>query len=163
MDYVFLKEDEKQAIALLEDCVNLGDSQAMVMLAECHTFGRGIKQDVERAKSLIFEAAKKGNKEALSLIGLINDCKEQKRINIGRLMVSLYSAPKLRPNCNDPTGTLKIQSWKDTQDDDELEDSDESGEESSADRNTFLHQVGSLINIVPINAMRIRMKITLNT
>ena len=81
-------QNHSKAVALLEDCVNLGDSQAMVMLAECYTFGRGIKQDVERANSLIFQAAEKGNKEALSLIGLINDCKGQKRICIGRLMVS---------------------------------------------------------------------------
>lgn len=75
MDYVFLKEDEKQAIELLEDCVVHGDAEAMLMLAQCCAIGRGIEYDAVRAKALISQAAEKGNDEALSLMKFINEWK----------------------------------------------------------------------------------------
>ena len=85
MDYVFLKEDEKQAIALLEDCVVHGDAEAMLMLAKCCAFGYGMEHDSERAESLISEAANKGNHEALCLKGLIYYWNGKDDIDLGSL------------------------------------------------------------------------------
>ena len=85
MDYVFLKEDEKQAIALLEDCVVHGDAEAMLMLAKCCAFGHGMEHNAYRAESLISDAANKGNDEALCLMKLICDWKGRKVINLSGL------------------------------------------------------------------------------
>ena len=68
-------QNHPKAVALLEDCVALGDADAMLMLAKCCAFGRGMEHDAERAESLISEAANKGNDEALCLMELINDWK----------------------------------------------------------------------------------------
>ena len=75
-------------MALLEDCVALGDTDAMLLLAKCCAFGHGMEHDAERAESLISEAANKGNKEALFLMKLIDDWKGQHRVNFDGLFCS---------------------------------------------------------------------------
>ena len=75
-------QNHPKAVALLEDCVALGDADAMLMLAKCCAFGRGMEQDVERAESLICEAAEKGKKEAQCWMDLINEWKGQKSIKL---------------------------------------------------------------------------------
>ena len=81
-------QNHPKAVALLEDCVALGDAESMLVLAKYCSFGRGMDQDVERAESLISEAAKKRNKEALCLRKLINDWKGQQSINLSGLSSS---------------------------------------------------------------------------
>lgn len=85
------KQDEKKAkaVALLEECVTLGDPDAMVMLAKCCAVGCGIEEDVERAKELISEAAMKRNKEAQSLLKIINALKQTRYI-VPRCLCLIY-------------------------------------------------------------------------
>ena len=78
-------QNHPKAVALLEDCVALGDADAMLMLAKCCAFGHGMEHDAERAESLISEAANKGNKGAIRLMELINECKVQKSIDLSSL------------------------------------------------------------------------------
>lgn len=66
-----MEKNKEKAVSLLEECVTLGDAEAMMMLAECCALGRGMKQNVERAKSLISDAAKRGNKDASNLFNYI--------------------------------------------------------------------------------------------
>ena len=75
-------QSHSKAVALLEDCVILGDADAMLLLAKCCALGDGVKYNVERAESLICDAANKGNHEAQCLMELINKWKEQKIINL---------------------------------------------------------------------------------
>ena len=70
------------AVALLEDCVALGDAVTMLIIAKCFALGRGVEQDVERAESLISEAAKKRNREAQCLMRLINEWKGRESIDL---------------------------------------------------------------------------------
>ena len=65
-------KNEAEAVSILEDCVALGNTEAMLMLAECCYVGRGIKQDMERAQALISESAKEGDETALSVLKLID-------------------------------------------------------------------------------------------
>ena len=78
-------QNHPKAVALLEDCVAFGDTEAMFMLAKCCAFGQGIEQDAERAESLISEAANKGNKEAKRLMELINNWKGQDCMDLSSL------------------------------------------------------------------------------
>ena len=78
-------QNHPKAVALLEDCVALGDADAMVVLANCCALGRGMDQDVKRTKSLILKAAKKGNEEALCLTKLIKKWKGKESINLSGL------------------------------------------------------------------------------
>ena len=78
-------QNHPKAVALLEDCVALGDTDAMVMLAKCYALGHGMEHNAERAESLICEAANKGNQEALCLTELINEWKGQQSIDLMRL------------------------------------------------------------------------------
>ena len=82
-------QNHPKAVALLEDCVALGDTDAILMLAKCCAFGHGMERDAERAESLISEASNKGNHEALCLMKLINGWKGQKSINLLGLFCSL--------------------------------------------------------------------------
>ena len=75
-------QNHPKAVTLLEDCVALGDTDSMLMLAKCCAFGRGMEQNAERAESLISEAANKGNEEAQGLMRLINDWKGRCRIDM---------------------------------------------------------------------------------
>ena len=72
-----INKNETQAVILLEECAALGDADAMLMLAKCCALGCGMEQNAGRAKALISEASLKGNKEASSLMKLINEFKEK--------------------------------------------------------------------------------------
>ena len=61
-------QNHPKAVALLEDCVATGDTESMLMLAKCCALGHGTEYDAGRAKSLISEAANKGNEDAQSLM-----------------------------------------------------------------------------------------------
>ena len=61
-------QNHPKAVALLEDCVALGDTDAMIMLVNCYTLALGMEHNAERAESLICEAANKGNHEAVCLM-----------------------------------------------------------------------------------------------
>ena len=78
-------KDEAKAVSLLEDCVALGDADAMVMLAKCCALGRGMEYNAERAEALVSEAAKKGNQEACVLVDITNDWKGYERIDLSSL------------------------------------------------------------------------------
>ena len=78
-------QNHPKAVALLEDCVALGDADAMFMLAKCCAFGHGMEHNAERAESLICEAANKGNEEAQCLMKLINKWKGKQSINLSGL------------------------------------------------------------------------------
>ena len=82
-------QNHPKAVALLEDCVALGDAESMLMLVKCCAFGLGMEQDVDRAESLICEAANKGNHEALRLIKLVNNWKGKCSIDLDGLSCSL--------------------------------------------------------------------------
>ena len=74
-------QNHPKAVALLEDCVALDNAESMLMLAKCCAFGRGIEHDVERAESLICEAANKGNDEAQCLMKHLDDFQGEQMIN----------------------------------------------------------------------------------
>ena len=78
-------KDEAKALSLLEDCVALGDADAMVMLAKCCALGRGMEHNAERAETLVSDAAEKGNDEACILFQFINDWKGEEYIDLERL------------------------------------------------------------------------------
>ena len=78
-------QNHPKAVALLEDCVTLGDTDAMLILSKCCAFGYGIEHDAELAESLISEAANKRNEEALCLMKLINELKEKDSVNLSCL------------------------------------------------------------------------------
>ena len=78
-------QNHPKAVALLEDCVAIGDAEAMLMLARCCAFGHGMEHNAERAESLICDAANKGNEEALCLMKLINDWKGQQSVDLRSL------------------------------------------------------------------------------
>ena len=73
--------NEQKVVALLEDCVAIGDTEAMVMLAKYCGHGCWMEHNAERAESLICEAANKGNEEAQCLMRFINDWKGKDSIN----------------------------------------------------------------------------------
>ena len=75
-------KDEAKAVSILEDCVALGDTDAMVMLAECCAFARGIEHNAGRAEALLSDAAQKGNEEARILMQLINHWKGKERVDL---------------------------------------------------------------------------------
>ena len=81
-------QNHPKAVALLEDCVALGDTEAMLMLAKCCALGYGMEHNAERAESLICEAANKGNEEAACLMGIINDWKGKDSIVLSSLSCS---------------------------------------------------------------------------
>ena len=80
-------QNQPKAVALLEDSVALGDTDAMLILAKCCALGYGMEHDAERAESLVSDAANKGNKEALCLMTLINDWKDKNGIDLTSLLV----------------------------------------------------------------------------
>lgn len=67
------KGDIQKAVSLLNECMDLGDTEAMLMLAECYALGLGVDQSMERAEALIIRAEKNGSKEADALLGVINN------------------------------------------------------------------------------------------
>lgn len=81
-----MSKNEVKAVSLLEECVTLGDGDALLMLAKCCAIGCGITQNSERAKALLSESSKKNNEEALSLMGLINDWNGRKAVDLAGLL-----------------------------------------------------------------------------
>ena len=75
-------KDQAKAVSILEDCVALGDTDAMVMLAKCCALSRGMEHNAERAEALLSDAAQKGNHEARILMQLINDWNKQKTVDL---------------------------------------------------------------------------------
>ena len=57
-------QNDVRAVSLLEECAAGGDDEAMLMLAKNCVLGRGMEQNVERAKELISESEKRGNSKA---------------------------------------------------------------------------------------------------
>ena len=53
--------DEDDAVALLEERVKEGDTDAMWMLGICYEFGIGIEQDIEQAEKLYHQSSDGGN------------------------------------------------------------------------------------------------------
>ena len=53
--------DEDGAVALLEERVKEGDTDAMWMLGLCYEFGIGIEQDIEQAEKLYQQSSDGGN------------------------------------------------------------------------------------------------------
>ena len=80
-------QNHPKAVALLEDCVALGDTDTMLILAKCCAHGHEMEYDGERAESLICEATNKGNKEAMCLMDLINDWKGKYSVDLKGLLV----------------------------------------------------------------------------
>ena len=85
-----MDEDEAKAVSLLEDCVDRGDTSAMLTLARYCAFGLGINQNPERAEALVSDAAKKRNDEARILMKLINDWKGKQSIDLDGLKKYLF-------------------------------------------------------------------------
>ena len=83
-------KDEAKAVSLLEDCVALGDADAMVMLAKCCALGRGMEHYAQRAEALVSEAAEKGNHQARLLLQFINWGKGKNAL-IWRVCESVFS------------------------------------------------------------------------
>ena len=82
-------QNHPKAVALLEDCVTLGDADSMLILTKCCAFGHGMEKDAKRAESLICEAANKGNDEAQCLMRLMKDWNGKQSINLLGLFCSL--------------------------------------------------------------------------
>ena len=53
--------DEDGAVALLQEIVKEGDTDAMWMLGICYEYGRGIEQDIEQAEKLYQQSSDGGN------------------------------------------------------------------------------------------------------
>ena len=53
--------DEDGAVALLQERVKDGDTDAMWMLGICYEFGIGIEQDIEQAEKLYQQSSDRGN------------------------------------------------------------------------------------------------------
>ena len=53
--------DADEAVKLLEERVEAGDSEAMWMLGLCKEYGRGTKQDIEEAEKLYKQSRESGN------------------------------------------------------------------------------------------------------
>ena len=60
--------DEDEAVALLEERVKDHDSEAMWLLGLCCEYGRGIKQDTERAELLYKRSCEAGNQAGKILV-----------------------------------------------------------------------------------------------
>ena len=92
-------KDEAKAVSILEDCVDHGDTDAMVMLAKCCALARGMEHNTERAEALLSDAAQKGNEEARALMEFINDYKGQDSIVLNCLRENLLMGPKREYSC----------------------------------------------------------------
>ena len=84
-------QNHPKAVALLEDCVAIGDTEAMLMLAKYCAHGCWMEHNAERAESLICEAAKKRNKEAQCLMKFIKDWKGEEKITLRGLSSSRWA------------------------------------------------------------------------
>ena len=60
--------DEKEGFRLALEAAQLGCAPAQTLVAECYLDGRGVEQDVERAETWLYRAARLGNKRAKMLL-----------------------------------------------------------------------------------------------
>ena len=81
-----MQKNEEKAVALLAECVAHRDIHAMLTLGKCYAHGKGVEPDSERAKTLICNAAKKGNKEAFLLAQMIHEYKGREMIDTKGLL-----------------------------------------------------------------------------
>ena len=79
------EEEQELAVSILEECVDLGDTDAMLMLAKCYAHGLGIEHNGDRAEALVSDAAKKGNGEARILMRLISEWEGKERVSLWSL------------------------------------------------------------------------------
>lgn len=77
----------EKVISFLENCVALGSGAAMLLLAKCCVDGIGTEKDLKRAKDLISESAKKGNKEAQALMDLMNRRGRVSELSVHSLLI----------------------------------------------------------------------------
>ena len=87
------EEEQESAVLILEECVDLGDTDAMLMLAKCYAHGVGIEHNGDRAEALVSDAAEKGNQEARILMRFINDWKGKECISLGGVEKRLHRGP----------------------------------------------------------------------
>ena len=105
-------KDQAKAVPILEDCVALGDADAMVMLAECCALAHGVEYNAERAEELVSDAADKGNHEARILMQLINHWKGQQRFSMSLRMCLLDEIEwEISPSCSDKEGQELLHSF----------------------------------------------------
>ena len=79
-------QNHPKAVALLEDCVALGDAEAMLMLVKCYALECGVEQNMKRVEALICEAANKGNREAQSLKKLLEVWQTDRTMHLSSLL-----------------------------------------------------------------------------
>lgn len=79
------KMEESETVKLLKERIAQGDSEAMLLLAECYALGRDAEQNRVKAEELISCSAKKGNKEAQSLVRLLKKWRKETTMDMTRL------------------------------------------------------------------------------
>ena len=80
-----MKENEVNAVSLLQDCARSDIPDAMVMLAKCYALGRGIECNKKQAEILLSGAAKHGDKEAVFLVNLFKEWRRQNELSLWSL------------------------------------------------------------------------------
>ena len=63
--------DYKTALPLLESLVGDGHIPALIQLANCYIRGIGVEQNIDKALTLLEEAAERGSKEASNMRDLV--------------------------------------------------------------------------------------------
>ena len=82
------RDEKSEGSALhLEESASHDDADALLALAESCALGAGTEQDVERARTLLSEAAGKGSKEAKSLTKVIGQWRGQETVDLSRLSI----------------------------------------------------------------------------
>lgn len=79
------EKNGERALRLLEECIALGDAEAMMTLAKCCGLGYGMIQNVKRTRELISQSAKKRNLESQLLMRLIKKSQGEEKTNSNRL------------------------------------------------------------------------------
>ena len=80
-----VEENKEKVVSILEDCVALGDSDTMLMLAQCCALEPVTEQNRKRIETLLSESALKGNKDAQRLVELMNNYEGQTVVDLSRL------------------------------------------------------------------------------
>lgn len=86
-----VEKNEARALTLLNECVAGGDSDAMLILAKCCAYGRGMERDAGQAQRLIAEAAKQMNNKAQDFHRLISNYGQQECIDLAGLWKCCFS------------------------------------------------------------------------
>ena len=80
-----MKENEVNAVSLLQDCARSDIPDAMVMLAKCYALGRGVECNKKQAEKLLSGAAKHGDEEAALLVKLFKEWRKQNELSLWSL------------------------------------------------------------------------------